>query len=1083
MAEQLLLHGTLEVKIYRIDKLHQRARFNLRGKGDKEPTAGKKIQTQIKRLAASCTDLLGGHLYATIDLDRSRVARTMMRRNTKWFQSFHVYAAHSISKIIFTIKDDEPIGANLIGRAYLPATEVISGQPVDRWLDVLDQNKRPIQGGSKIHVRVKFTSVTQDVDWNKGIISSPPFKGVPNAFFNQREGCKVTLYQDAHVLGEYPDITVAGGQAIYIHHRCWEDIFDAIWDAKHLIYITGWSVYPDITLIRDPKRPRPGGNLKLGELLKKKAEENVTVLMLVWDDRTSNKAFKRDGLMMTHDQKTYDYFKNTKVRCVLCPRNPDNGESIVQGFGVAAMFTHHQKTIVVDAEVDGLKTRRRIVSFLGGIDLCDGRYDTEEHPLFGTLNNVHSNDFHQPNFDGASIKKGGPREPWHDIHCRLDGPAAWDVLYNFEQRWLKQGNGRRYLVSMERFSEITVPPLPIVRPDDVEGWTVQVFRSIDNGAVEGFPEDPREASSVGLVTGKNNVIERSIQDAYINAIRRAKHFIYIENQYFLGSSFGWNSRDVNLNEINALHLIPKEISLKIVSKIEAGERFSVYVVIPLWPEGKPGSASVQAILDWQRRTMEMMYTDIIIALRKKGLDVNPRDYLTFFCLGNREVNKAGEYSPPEKPEANSDYARAQESRRFMIYVHSKMMIVDDEYVILGSANINQRSMDGGRDSEIAMGAYQPNHLLATNQMRPRGQVFSFRISLWLEHLRIVTNTFQFPESEKCIRMVNAKADELWGLYSAQVYPRDHDLPGHLLSYPISIGSNGEVTSLAGVELFPDTNAKNVKFRVGAQAQWLARARSSSRFKGWSSMLSQWPCALPPHLEPPLPVGFGWKLALFFIPYLLVQAMALAAPVSVRRFSDGYGRVMVLVSLTVTACVRSSLTSQHYMGLLELLVVVCEAIVCRLGSDYGVQRLQPYRGCFGSCNKPPPLIVAVDEPSKGLRIQGRLVKKPSVSDDFWSTSTCDMDNNSTMQSQRSVSSISFTNNTATSARLNLWNQTRQQWLASGSSQTKAKVREPTISWNATYESLLGVNKRFSRPIPLPEMVDFLVDVWEQEGLYD
>ncbi|KAF3552421.1 hypothetical protein DY000_02008920 [Brassica cretica] len=55
---------------------------------------------------------------------------------------------------------------------------------------------------------------------------------------------------------------------------------------------------------------------------------------------------------------------------------------------------------------------------------------------------------------------------------------------------------------------------------------------------------------------------------------------------------------------------------------------------------------------------------------------------------------------------------------------------------------------------------------------------------------------------------------------------------------------------------------------------------------------------------------------------------------------GYGRVMVLVSLTVTACVWSSLTSQHYMGLLELLVVVCEAIVCRLGSDYGVQRLRP-----------------------------------------------------------------------------------------------------------------------------------------------
>ncbi|XP_010424312.1 PREDICTED: phospholipase D alpha 3-like [Camelina sativa] len=771
MTEQLLLHGTLEVKIYRIDKLHQRSRFNLCGKGNKEPT-GKKTQSQIKRLTDSCTNLFGGHLYATVDLDRSRVARTMMRRHPRWLQSFYIYTAHSISKIVFTVKEDEPVSASLIGRAYLPVTEVITGQPIDRWLDILDENRRPVQGDAKIHVRVKFTHVRQDVNWNKGIIL-PSFKGVPNAFFNQREGCKVTLYQDAHVLSEYPDITLAGGQVIYKHHRCWEEIFDAIWDAKHLIYIAGWSVYTDVTLIRDPKQSRQGGNLKLGELLKKKADENVTVLMLVWDDRTSNEVFRRDGLMMTHDQETYNYFKNTKVRCVLCPRNPDNGESIVQGFEVATMFSHHQKTIVVDGEVDGSSTKRRVVSFLGGIDLCDGRYDTVEHPLFGTLNGVHANDFHQPNFDGASIRKGGPREPWHDIHCKVDGPAAWDVLYNFEQRWMKQGSGRRYLISMAQLAEITVPPLPIVQPDNEEGWTVQVFRSIDNGAVEGFPEDPREASSVGLISGKDNVIERSIQDAYVNAIRRAKHFIYIENQYFLGSSFGWNSRDINLNEINALQLIPKEISLKIVSKIEAGERFAAYIVIPLWPEGKPGSASVQAILDWQRRTMEMMYTDIII------------------------------------PEPNSDYARAQESRRFMIYVHSKMMIVDDEYIIIGSANINQRSMDGGRDSEIAMGAYQPSHLLSTNNMRPTGQVFSFRISLWLEHLRIITNAFQCPESEECIRMVNAKADELWGLYSAQEYPRDQDLPGHLLSYPISIGSNGEVTNLAGTEFFPDTNAKVV----------------------------------------------------------------------------------------------------------------------------------------------------------------------------------------------------------------------------------------------------------------------------------
>lgn len=58
----------------------------------------------------------------------------------------------------------------------------------------------------------------------------------------------------------------------------------------------------------------------------------------------------------------------------------------------------------------------------------------------------------------------------------------------------------------------------------------------------------------------------------------------------------------------------------------------------------------------------------------------------------------------------------------MIYVHSKGMIVDDEYVILGSANINQRSLEGPRDTEIAMGAYQPHHTWARKLSSPHGKV-------------------------------------------------------------------------------------------------------------------------------------------------------------------------------------------------------------------------------------------------------------------------------------------------------------------------------------------------------------------------
>ena len=75
-------------------------------------------------------------------------------------------------------------------------------------------------------------------------------------------------------------------------------------------------------------------------------------------------------------------------------------------------------------------------------------------------------------------------------------------------------------------------------------------------------------------------------------------------------------------------------------------------------------------------------------------------------------------------------AASRNSQRFMIYVHSKGMIVDDEYVILGSANINQRSMEGTRDSEIAMGAYQPHHTWARKQSYPHGQVSFFTLLIY-----------------------------------------------------------------------------------------------------------------------------------------------------------------------------------------------------------------------------------------------------------------------------------------------------------------------------------------------------------------
>ncbi|CAN0892877.1 Phospholipase D alpha 1 [Linum grandiflorum] len=51
------------------------------------------------------------------------------------------------------------------------------------------------------------------------------------------------------------------------------------------------------------------------------------------------------------------------------------------------------------------------------------------------------------------------------------------------------------------------------------------------------------------------------------------------------------------------------------------------------------------------------------------------------------------------------------------------------YILVGSANINQRSMDGARDSEITMGAYQPFHLTVREPARDKVQGFRLSV-LW-----------------------------------------------------------------------------------------------------------------------------------------------------------------------------------------------------------------------------------------------------------------------------------------------------------------------------------------------------------------
>ncbi|KAE9467785.1 hypothetical protein C3L33_00337, partial [Rhododendron williamsianum] len=153
----------------------------------------------------------------------------------------------------------------------------------------------------------------------------------------------------------------------------------------------------------------------------------------------------------------------------------------------------------------------------------------------------------------------------------------------------------------------------------------------------------------------------------------------------------------------------------------------------------------------------------------------------------------------------------------------------------------------------------------------------------------------------------------------------------------------------------------------------------------------------------------------------------------------------------------------------------------------------------SQSKPKP-VTSIDEPLKGPKLQGQKVSKPSISEDFWTTSACDMDN-SAVQSRGSISSIS-TSNLITDTHGSSSGNTSSEFVNHGKfglllftddligwkfyygfNSVAECLRFSLCSWNATYESLLGSSKPFSQPVPLAEMVDFLVDIWEQEGMYD
>lgn len=431
--------------------------------------------------------------------------------------------------------------------------------------------------------------------------------------------------------------------------------------ARDVIYIHDWWLSPELYM----RRPAAiSQKWRLDRLLQRKAQEGVKIFVIMY--RNINSAIPIDS--------EYSKFSLLDLHPnVFVQRSPNQ-------FRQNTFFwAHHEKICIVD----------HTIAFCGGVDLCFGRWDTPQHAVVDDkltgfeLNDVPKDadhcqlwpgkDYSNPRvqdfyaldkpyeemYDRTKI----PRMPWHDIGMQIVGQPARDLTRHFVQRW-------NYVLRQRKPSRPTpflLPP-PDFNPADIEAL-----------GLDGTCEIQILRSASAWSIGTPDKTEHSIMTAYVQMIATSEHFVYIENQFFISSCHTMGT------------VIENTIGDALVDRIKRAHRnqedWRACIIIPLMPgfqntvDSQDGS-SVRLIMSCQYASICRGETSIFGRLRDASIE--PEDYIQFYAL--RSWGTIG----PSRTLVTEQ-----------LYIHAKCMIVDDRVAIIGSANINERSMMGSRDSEIA----------------------------------------------------------------------------------------------------------------------------------------------------------------------------------------------------------------------------------------------------------------------------------------------------------------------------------------------------------------------------------------------
>jgi len=331
-------------------------------------------------------------------------------------------------------------------------------------------------------------------------------------------------------------------------------------------------------------------------------------------------------------------------------------------FTLAGTVTHHQKTVLVDYELPG-----SAVGFVMGHNILDEYWDTDKHSAM----------FRPGNKMDPLLGANG-KLPRQDISSQVTGPILEHLHHNFATAWKKE----------------TGQDLLTIRD------AVSVAKKLKPRALHGTP------MMAQLLRTQAQARKHDIETLYLQAVNNATQFIYIENQYFR-----WPPLAELINTIAAR-----------LSK--AGGELHLFVVTNVTDEGiGAGTVNTQRMLEvlGQANTIPE-----VTKLRKVGQLSNETFGGSVGYIDPGEINKHyremsekiadfkkkadkiqnSEILPEERPGLKvhicSLVAPDSPPEEWVpVYIHSKLMIVNDVFTTHGSANINTRSMQVDSEMNIA----------------------------------------------------------------------------------------------------------------------------------------------------------------------------------------------------------------------------------------------------------------------------------------------------------------------------------------------------------------------------------------------